>query len=251
MSPVAISLIVFGFVFGGALCGVLLRSVLPPHHLSSESKEMVTLGMGLVATTAALVLGLLIASAKSSFDAQSGELTQMSANIVFLDRVLRNYGPEAKETRTELRDEVLRIRDRMWPKDHSVAAGWDPESSSAETLYIKIQQLSPKDNTQTSLQAQALSVANTVGQTRWLMYEQNAGSVPFPLLAVLVSWLTIIFISFGLFAPRNATVVVSLLVSALSISCAILLILEMYSPFQGVIQISSAPLNAALAHLGK
>jgi membrane-bound ClpP family serine protease len=83
------------------------------------------------------------------------------------------------------------------------------------------------------------------------MAEQRVNSVSSPLLIVLLFWLTIIFTSFGLFAPRNATVVVSLLVSALSVSGAVFLILEMYSPYAGLIHVSSAPLRAALTHLSK
>lgn len=207
--------------------------------------------MGLIGTIAALVLGLLIASAKSSFDAQSNELTQLSANIAFLDRVLNHYGPEAKETRELLRAVAVNISDRMWQRNRSDHSGLEPASVYAEGLYDKIQQLSPKTDAQRWLQVQALTLASTVGQARWLMYEQSATSIPLPLLVVLILWLTTIFISFGLFAPWNATVVTSLLIAALSVSGAVLLILEMYKPFEGLIQISSAPLRAALAHLGK
>ena len=114
-----------------------------------------------------------------------------------------------------------------------------------------MQGLSPKNDTQRSLQGQALSMAMDLGKTRWLMYEQATTSVSMPLLVVLVLWLAAIFISFGLFAPFNGTVVASLFVSALSVSGAIFLILEMYTPYAGVIQLSSAPLRAALAHLGQ
>src|SRR5258706_2839022 len=107
MSSITASLIVFACVFGGALVGVFLRSALPQQHLSAESKDIVRLGMGLVGTMAALVLGLLVASAKGSYDAQSSELTQMSANIVLLDRILAHYGPEAKQTRDMLRHETV------------------------------------------------------------------------------------------------------------------------------------------------
>jgi hypothetical protein len=251
MSSITVSLGVFACVFGGALFGVLLRSALPPQHLSADSKDIVRLGMGLVGTLAALVLGLLVASAKGSFDTQSNEVTELSANVALLDRILAHYGPEATEARNLLRRAAVRIDDRMWPNDHSGPSGLAPGSATAESVYDKIQQLLPKDNAQRSLQVQAMSIANSLLQTRWLMYEQNASSVPLPLLVVLVLWLTIIFVSFGLFAPRNATVVASLFVSALSVSCAILLILEMYRPFEGLIQISGAPLRAALAHLGQ
>jgi hypothetical protein len=251
MSSTTISLIVFGCVFGGALLGIFLHAVLPQHHLGNDSKDIVKLGMGLVGTMAALVLGLLVASAKGSYDNQSAELTQMSANIALLDRGLALYGPETKETRALLRGAVVRILDQMWPKDGTSASSSAPTSAGAEILYEKIQGLSPKNDTQRSLQGQALSIAVDIGKTRWLMYAQQATSVSMPLLVVLVLWLTMIFVSFGLFAPFNATVVASLLVSALSVSGAILLILEMYEPYAGLIQISSAPLRAALAHLGQ
>jgi Protein of unknown function (DUF4239) len=247
MSATTISLIVFACVFGGALLGILLHAVLPQQHLSNESKDIVKLGMGLVGTMAALVLGLLVASAKGSYDAQSAELTQMSANIALLDRALALYGPETKEARNLLRGAVARVLDQMW----SSASLSVPTATGGEILYEKIQGLSPKNDTQRSLQGQALSMAVDLGKTRWLMYEQATTSVSMPLVIVLVCWLTAIFISFGLFAPFNATVVASLLVSALSVSGAIFLILEMYTPYAGLVQISDAPLRAALAHLGQ
>ena len=250
MSSTIISLIVFACVFGGALLGILLHAVLPQHHLAADSKDIVKLGVGLVGTMAALVLGLLVASAKGSYDNQSAELTQMSANIALLDRGLALYGPETKETRALLRGAVVRILDQMWSKDGASSSPM-AAPSGGEILYEKIQGLSPKNDTQRSIQSQVMSIAVDIGKTRWLMYAQQATSVSMPLLVVLVIWLTVIFISFGLFAPFNATVVSSLLVSALSVSGAIFLILEMYSPYSGLIQISSAPLRAALAHLGQ
>ena len=251
MSSITISLIVFVCIFGGALLGILLHASLPQHHLAADSKDIVKLGMGLVGTMSALVLGLLVASAKGSYDAQSAELTQMSANIALLDRALALYGPETKETRDLLRGAVSRILDQMWSKDGTGVSSQAPTSAGGEILYEKIQGLAPKNDSQRSLQGQALNIAVDIGKTRWLMYEQAITSVSMPLLVVLVLWLTVIFVSFGLFAPFNATVVSSLLVSALSVSGAIFLILEMYGPFSGLIQISSAPLRAALAHLGQ
>jgi hypothetical protein len=250
MSSIAITLIVFACVFGGAVTGMLLRAFLPKHHLDADSKEVVKVGMGLVATMAALVLGLLVASAKSSYDAQSTELTEMSSKIVILDRVLAHYGPETGEVRDALRGTVARILDGMWSKDPSDRSRSEP-SANSEVLYDKIQGLSPKDDKQRANQAQALGFAIGLGQTRWLMYEQRVSSVSLPLLIILVLWLSVIFISFGLFAPRNATAVVSLMAAALSVSGAIFLIMEMYAPYAGLIQISSAPLRAALAHLGQ
>ncbi|HEX2476343.1 MAG TPA: hypothetical protein VHK01_16445 [Lacipirellulaceae bacterium] len=251
MSAITISLIVLACVFGGALIGILLHANLPEHHLSSESKDIVKLGVGLVGTMAALVLGLLVAAAKGAYDAQTMELTQISANIAALDRILANYGPETKEIRDILRGATVRILDQMWSKDSKHASPTVPVSAAGELLYNKIHLLSPKNDTLRSLQGQALSIVMDTGRTRWLMYAQATTSISMPLLVVLVVWLTIIFISFGLFAPFNATVVSSLFVSALSVSGAIFLILEMYTPYTGVIQISSAPLRATLAQLGQ
>ena len=248
MSPLTVGLIVFACVFGGALLGIFLHSSLPEHHLGADSKDIVKLGMGLVATMAALVLGLLVASAKGSYDAQSAELTRMSANIALLDRVLARYGQETKEARELLRGAAARILDQMWSEDGTPEA---PPSAGGEILYDKVAGLSPKNDTERALQGHALSITMDVGKARWLMYAQAAASVSMPLLVVLVIWLTVIFISFGLFAPFNATVVSSLFISALSVSGAIFLILEMYGPYAGVVQISSAPLRAALAHLGQ
>jgi hypothetical protein len=250
MSPITVSLIVFACVFGGALLGIFLHAGLPQHHLAADSKDIVKLGMGLVGTMAALVLGLLVASAKGSYDAQSAELTQMAANIALLDRGLALYGPETKEERALLRGAVSRILDQMWSKD-GASSSPTAAPSGGEILYEKIQALSPKNDMQRSLHGRALSIAVDIGKIRWLMYAQQATSVSMPLLVVLVLWLTLIFISFGLFAPFNATVVASLFVSALSVSGAIFLILEMYGPYSGLIQISSAPLRAALVHLGQ
>jgi hypothetical protein len=250
MSTIAISLIVFGCVFGGALAGIYIRTVLPEHHLSADSKDVVKLGVGLVGTMAALVLGLLIASAKGSYDTQSAELTEMSSKVLVLDRLLAHYGPETKEARDLLHTSVVRILERMWSKDTGGASPGKP-SMDAEVLFEKIQGLTPKDEAQRTMQAQAVSIVIGLGQERWLMYEQRTTSVSLPLLIVLIFWLTIIFISFGLFAPLNGTVVASLFVSSLAVSAAILLILEMYSPYRGLIQLSSAPLRVALASLGK
>jgi Protein of unknown function (DUF4239) len=251
VSPIAISFIVFAAVFGGALLGMLLRNVLPEHHLNPESKDVVKLGMALVATMSALLLGLLIASAKGSYDAQRDEFTQMSANIILLDRILAHYGPETRESRDVLRRTVLSL-DRNWSEGTSRSAKLDSAAMRAggASFYDKIQELAPRNDFQRSVQSQALQLAFDLGRTRSLLLEQAGSSIPTPFLVVLVFWLAVIFTSFGLFAPSNATVVATLFVCALSVSGAIFLILELDSPFAGLLQISDAPLRGALAALG-
>jgi hypothetical protein len=251
MSPVALSLITLAFVFVGSLFGMFLRATLPQNHATGDSRDVVKLGMGLVGTMAALVLGLLIGSAKSTFDTQGSELIQMSSNVVLLDRLLSHYGPEAQESRSLLRAAVVRTLDRSWPQEHAASLQSESESADPEVLYDKLQELQPKTDSQRLIQAQSLGLVIALAQVHWLIYEQKASLVSVPLLAVLIFWLTVIFISFGLFAPPNATVLTSLFVSSLSVSFAIFLILEMYTPYGGLIQISSAPLRSALVHLGQ
>ena len=127
----------------------------------------------------------------------------------------------------------------------------DSGTHGNESLYEKIHALSPKDEAQRSLKSEALSITLSLGQTRWLMYEQQATSASKPLVIVMVFWLTIIFVSWGLFAPTNGTVIVTFFAAGLAVSGAIFLILEMYAPYSGLIRVSSAPLRAAVVQLGQ
>jgi hypothetical protein len=251
VSPASIGWIVLACVFGGALLGMVLRLILPEHHLASDSKDVIKLGMSLTATMSALVLALLIASAKSSYDAQRNEITQMSANIILLDRVLAKYGPETKIARDLLHRSVVRVIDQIWPKTNTSTEELDPTAIRADALYDKIEQLSPQNDSQRALKAQALKMGIDLAQTRWLLFEQGGSSIPIAFLVLLIFWVTIIFLSFGLFAPPNATVIVTLFLCALSVSGAIFLILELDRPFGALIRISSAPLRSALVHLGQ
>jgi len=250
VSPIAIAGSVVACAFGGALLGALIRTTLPDHHLSAESKDVMKLAMGLIATMSALVLGLLIASAKSSYDAQNGELKQAATHIILLDRVLAHYGPEAKEARALLRRSVASAIDRAWPEKGSPPARLEP-TGAVEALYDAIQALSPRNEVQSSFRSQALGMTLDVARTRLLLFEQQGGSIPMPFLVVLICWIAILFTSFGLFASPNVSVMAILFVSALSVSAAIFLILELDQPFEGFVQISSAPLREALARLGQ
>ena len=251
MSSFAVSLVVFAIVFSGAMFGMILRAKLPENHLTSDSKDVVKIGMGLVATMSALVLSLIISSAKSSYDAQSVELTEASAKVIMLDRILAHYGPETKDARKVLRANIEKVLASMWKEKPGNPTQVENSASGSDALYDEIQELEPKDERQRGIQTQALSILMGLGQTRWLMYEQRSTSLSMPLLITLVSWLTALFVSFGLFAPRNGTVVASLLISALSVGGAIFLILELYAPYTGIIQLSNAPLRLALTHLGQ
>lgn len=251
MSAIATTSIVFATLFGGAIFGMLLRSRLPENHLNEDSKRVVNLGAGIIGTMAALVLGLLVASAKGNYDTQNNEVLDASAKLALLDRVLAQYGPEARSTREQLRQVVGHALEQRWPAEGSVGEHLGTESPGPEALFGMIQDLRPADDAQRTLKSQAISIAMSLAQTRWLLYAQEENSVSTPLVVIVVFWLTINFISIGLFAPSNATVISTLFLCAVAVSGAIFLILEMYLPFHGLIHISSAPLQNVLSQLGK
>jgi hypothetical protein len=254
VSPLVISLIAFGCIVGGMLLGMFLRRVLPEHHLNDESKDVVKLGIGMIATLAALVIGLLIASAKGSFDTLNNGLIQAGSKVILLDRVMAHYGPETREARELLRRGLVSALDQFWPEETKGQTGAKPfvPGAGLEALQDKLRQLSPQNDAQRLLQSQALQVSGDIATTSWLLFEQRGeSSLPMPFFVILVSWLMIIFFSFGLFSPRNATVIVVLLVCALSAAGALYLIQELDRPYGGLIRVSSSPLRNALANLGR
>src|SRR5580765_4997072 len=157
MNAIALSCITFVCISGGALLGMFL----PGHHLSTEEKDVVRLGTGLIGTIAALVLGLLIASAKSSYDTQSTQITQMTSNFVLLDNLLAEYGPETNDVRNLLRRSVVVLADRMWRENSSDAAKAKPfeASDASDAFFAKLQRLSPENDSQRYLQARAMQLA--------------------------------------------------------------------------------------------
>ena len=254
MNALLVALIGFACIFGGMLLGMFLRTILPGHHVSDDSKSAVMLGIGMIATLAALALGLLIASAKGNFDTMSNELRQSGARVILLDRVMAHYGPETKEAHDLLRLTIASTIKRVWPEDnigHAVTEAPGTEAN-LEAIQDKLHQLSPRNEAQRWLQSRALEISAELAEGRWLLIEQlGQRSLPTPFFVMLVFWLIVIFTSFGLFSPRNATVIIVLLVCALSAAGSLFLIMELDTPYAGMIKVSSAPLRTALAHLGQ
>lgn len=253
MNPIAIAAIVFVCVFGGALFGMLLRTVLPDHHLSDASKNTVSLVTGLIATLAALVLGLLVASAKSSFDTANDGFRQSAARLILLDRTLVHYGPETKELREAIRKSTAERLARLFPKDGAQRSTLSsPQGTAAsEGVQQRLRALSPQNDAQRQMQTRALDLVEAIAQARWQAIEEEDNRIPTPFLFVLVFWLALMFVSFGLFAPRNAIATAVLFMGAVSLAAAIFLIEELYDPLGGVITVSSAPMYKALSLLGQ
>lgn len=251
MGTITTSLITLAALFGGALFGMFLHSRLPEHHLNEDSIRIVNLGSGIIATMAALVLGLLVASAKGNFDTQNNEVLDASAKIAVLDRVLSQYGSDSKPARERLREIVEHAAHRLWPENRSAQGHLSNDSQGANDLLNMIQNLPAANDAQRNMKGQVLSISMSLAQTRWLVYAQQESSASKPLVVIVVFWLTINFISFGLLAPRNATVVLTLFICAVAVSSAIFLMMEMYNPFGGLIQISGAPLRNVIAQIGQ
>ncbi|HCZ17038.1 MAG TPA: hypothetical protein DHV85_21200 [Candidatus Accumulibacter sp.] len=253
MSSMSIALITLVCILGGALLGLFVGTRLPEHHLSDDSKDTVKLGAGLVATMAALVLGLLVGSAKHSFDAMDNGIIDIGARTIMLDRALADYGPETMEIRAVLRSTLTKAMANIWPEEKTTQAHLEivARAVGMETIRSAIRRLAPQDDTQHQLQSLALQISGDLARMRWQMIEQRTKSLPTTLVVVLVFWLAMLFASFGLFAPRNATVIAVLSIAALSVAGALFSILEMNSPLDGIIKVSSAPLHKALDLIGK
>jgi hypothetical protein len=251
MNAAVIAGLAFVGIFGTTLLGMRLRAALPDHHLSPETKDTVRVGMGLVATMTALLLGLLIATAKGSYDAQRSQVIQMAGKVGYLERVLTIYGPETGEIRSMVGVSTGGLIQKLWSEGRSPEARVEPALETAQAVYSAIHKLAPQTEEQRALKTQALDTVNDLGKTRWLLFAQADTSIPTPLLVMVVVWLAIIFLSFGLFAPPNKTVIVTMIIVSLLVSSALFLILELDRPFDGVIQVSSAPLRNTLSNLGR
>lgn len=242
-----------GCIFGGALLGLLLSRLLPEDHLRDRSKATLKVVTGMIATLAALVLGLLISSANTFFDAVDTAVTHSAARVILLDRTLASYGPETKEAREQLRRTILSGIEMFWPKEKSEGPGLKAfeRTTSMEELQAKIRELNPTTDVQRELRAEAEKFSGEMLEARWLLIAQAQHTLPATFLVVLLFWLTMLHTGFGVLAARNPTVISALMISALSVSGAMFLILEMYQPLDGMIKVSNAPLRKALELLGR
>jgi hypothetical protein len=230
--------------------GMWFRRFLPEDHVSSNSRDSVKLAMGLVATMSALLLGLLVSSAKSSYDTTRAEVMQVASNYRFLDRLLQIYGPQAGEVRAKLHALMEESTRRMWPDVVDTPAQSVPKNQIGNAFYVALLRLEARDDTEHALKAQAVTLTVEIGQLRSLM-DASTTSISKPMLIVVVMWLVIIFLGFSLIAPPNVTANFALVASALCVAGAIFLILELDRPFNGLLRISSEPMRNVLSETGK
>jgi hypothetical protein len=253
MSALGISFMVFACIFGSAMLGCYLRTLLHDHHLSDDSLRVVTLGTSLLATLTAVVLGMLISSARTSFDRASDEITETASTAVLLDRALANYGSETKDARELLHHTIASATDIMFAAEGSAPGKLTASErlGGMEHFQATLRGLAPRNDVQRSLQSRALALSDEVIKLRWLVMEHETNAMLTPFLMVLVLWLSIIFFGIGINTANNLIVLLTLFICALSVSLALFLIEELNHPFDGLMQVSSAPLRNALTQLGQ
>ena len=228
-----------------------LRRFLPEHHLSPESRDTVKLAMGLVATMSALLLGLLVNSAKTSYDTTRMQVMQVASKFALVDRVLGIYGPRAAEVRDQLPALIEESTRQIWQGDTTIPLQRKPSYEVGNAFYTALLRLEARDDTERTLKAQAVNLILELGQLRSLMSAESTPSLSKPMLIVVVLWLVMIFLSFSLLAPSNTTANIALFASALCAAGAVLLILELTRPFGGLMRISNEPMLAVLHEGGK
>lgn len=253
MTPMTLTLEVAAATFTSALFGLWLRRVLPEHHLSDQSRDVVRISIGLVVTMTGLILGLVVSSAKSTFDSADVAVQQGATNLLTLDRSLRLYGPETRQIRAEIRQMLDERIAATWPELARSAATVDNAEVdiSVEQILSRVLALKPATETQQWLRSQALELVTDQEQKLWLRMERQDSPAGRPFSIVLTAWLVVIFLSFGLFAPRHATGIGTLLICSASVAAAIFLIAELDHPYQGMIKVSPQPLQFAHSQLGR
>jgi hypothetical protein len=250
VTSIWIFLVSFVAILAGGAIGMTLRVRLPREQLNPETREMIRLGTSLLATLAAVLISLTIASAKTSYDTQDAHFRQLAAYLVETDQLLAQYGPEATGVRQLMREAVPAAIERIW-REKAIARQDTAFTahSLAEQLYTAVEGLSPGDDAHRGLKARVEQAIADIARTRLLMFADGDTPVLTPFLLILIFWLVVIFASFGLFVEPGRIAYVALFVFALSISSALFLVADLSRPFAGLMQIPREQLKHTLAPL--
>jgi hypothetical protein len=241
----------FVSAFGSAVVALLVARRLPDRHFNADARDVIKLGMGLIATLAALVLGLLVATAKGTFDAETNATRQIAADFLMLDRLLATYGPETDAARAKLRHSLEVALSVLWPEEGSESRKLRPDAvhGDMQAFYEDIARLTPADDAGHDLKERTLQTTGDLAKTWFRMFVERGSTLPVPLVATLIFWLMVLFAGYGLLAPPNPTVITILLISAISVAGAMFLVAELSQPFSGHIRVSPEPFQDALTHL--
>ena len=245
-----IFLISFVALTAGVALGMILRNRLPKQHLDA-AKEVVRLGAGFLATLSAVLISLMITSAKSSYDTQDAQFRRLAAYLVETDQLLVQYGPETIQIRILMRQAVPAAIDRIWREERSASQDSAFTAASlAEQINGAIALLSPANDAQRALKRRIEEASAEIARTRLLMFADGGAAIPIPFLLILIFWLAVVFASYSLYVEPGRIVIAALLVFALSISSALFLVADLSQPFIGLMQLPKEQLRHMLGPLG-
>ena len=233
----------------GLSAAILLGHKFPGDQLTAETRDTIKLAIGLIGTMTALLLGLLVSSARGTYDAERTQVIQMTAKVAYLNRLLSLYGPDAMDVRKAFHSALGDAIRRIWPNDNSLPAQLAPNTEAGDSVYFKIEALKPANDTQQKLKSMVEAAAADLAQMRALLVAQSQAGISSAMLIVVISWLVIIFGGFSLIAPPNAQSTIALIVSAAAVSGAIFLLLELDHPFTGLIRVPNQEMIDVLNQL--
>lgn len=245
LNSAQIAFFILCVVFGSAMLGMVISRRMPDHHLSAEAKATVSVSIAVVGTMTALVIGFLISNANTAFNARNATVSLLSSNISQLDTLLRRYGPETESIRENLQHFAAMKFEDLFADDPTGKHKVDNPVTAKifDNVEDRIVALKPADDRQKWLSGEALRLAAGVRAARSQLVQQNVNSLPLPFVGVVVLWLIVVFGSFGVFAPRNATTVVALFFSVLAVSMAFKLVLDLDNPFDRGIRLTPPPIR--------
>jgi hypothetical protein len=246
MSTLTIAALVLFCLVAAVVAGRILATALPSHVFSTGTQDTVKLALGLVATMAAVLLGLLVSASKDSYDQQNRQIIEMGAKVAVIDRLLGIYGDETAPLRAELRTMVQSAVERAWPAPGETTSVLSVDPSSGTSVFQLLGQLEPKTAFQTELKSRLIGLSLDIAERRALLVAQSAGTESAQLLVVAAGWLVVILFGFSFLAPRSHIALAALVVAAVSVCGAILLLLELQHPFDGLVRISSDPITQSL-----
>jgi hypothetical protein len=242
-------------VFAAGLIGLLLQRVLPEQHTTGGSRDLIAAVVGLLTLLCAVVTGLLIWTAYGVYSGQNTQIQSLAAKVMQLDLALSDYGPEANPARAQLRDALAKTIDQVWganESDSNFAA--NTFASALQNLRARekvLRDLHPSTDEQKQALTAALSASDALSQARMQMSFGLSAPVSYPLLLVVIGWVVALFWGFGLTARATFTSVIALGIGAVAVASAVMLILELSTPYSGQFRASPEPLEQALAVMGK
>jgi hypothetical protein len=242
-----IALLVFACLGTTSLLFLGAFRKIPPHRDPDDMNEVVRNIASIFILMTSLVLGLMINSARNSYDSLDQEVHSLSSQLVGLDQVLRAYGDDADPARQRLKIYADAIVNETW---RAPTRGRGAAEQALAPVYVHIHGLTPADGDQHAMRVTAGEMLEKIAEQRWVLHEEATDSAtdgPFELM--IVAWLVVIFASLAYRAPRNILSVIILLVPAALISATFYLVIDMERPFSGLIMIQPSPLEEAISEM--